>query len=211
MGFLTVPAGLAFVALPGPIAAAVTFGQMSNGSGRSLVALSLSALGLGVVGHAALVLGTYGCYARDDTAAPFHAVLVRTVLAAGGMALAFAVPAGGAALFALGMGISVAELAGGAWLGARLRRGLPGGGASMLRPLLRAAAASALMVVPAYLVATRLPAYLPVPGRGQVAIVAATVTGAAVFLVAQRLWRSPELTLFAGGLRRRGAGAEPAR
>ena len=138
-------------------------------------------------------------------------MLVRTVLAAGGMALAFAVPAGGAALFALGMGISVAELAGGAWLGARLRRGLPGGGASMLRPLLRAAAASALMVVPAYLVATRLPAYLPVPGRGQVAIVAATVTGAAVFLVAQRLWRSPELTLFAGGLRRRGAGAEPAR
>jgi putative peptidoglycan lipid II flippase len=212
VGFLAVPAGVAFMALAGPIAGAVSFGQMASEQGRTLLALSLAPLGLGVIGGGALLVGTYACYARQDATAPFHAVLLRTAVAAAGMGLAFAVPAGGAALVTLALTISVSELVGGCWLAFHLRRRLPRSGERMLRPLLRTGAAAVLMAGPAYLVAERLPMLLPALGGGHLTIVVAAVTGATVFVLVQALWRSPELVMLSAGLRQlRARGARGAR
>jgi putative peptidoglycan lipid II flippase len=199
VAFVAVPAGVAFVALAGPIASAVTFGRMATGQGRFLVALSLASLGPAVIGSAALLLATYACYARDDAGAPLRAVLLRAAVAVAGMCAAFLVPGGAAALFTIGLTISVAELVGGSWLAARLRRDLPRGGERLVGPLLRTAGASLLMAGPAYLVADQLPALVPVSGH--LMIVVTAVAGAAVFLALQAWWRSPELALLAAGVR----------
>jgi hypothetical protein len=117
------------------------------------------------------------------------------------MVVAFLVPTGIGVLIMLGLAISVAELSGGLHLLLRLRRVLPQRGVRMLRPVLRTAGAAALMALPAYLVAERLPALAQVPGGAQVAMVAAAVTGTAVFLLVQRLSGAPELALLRRGLR----------
>jgi putative peptidoglycan lipid II flippase len=211
VAFVAVPAGVAFVVLAAPIAAAVTFGRMATGQGRFLVALSLASLGPAVIGSASLLLATYACYARNDAGAPLRAVLLRAAVAVAGMAVAFLVPGGAAALFTVGLTISVAELVGGSWLAARLRHELPRGGAPLVRPLLRTAGASILMAGPAYLLADRLPVLLPVSGH--LTIVMTAVAGAAVFLAVQAWWRSPELASLAAGVRqlrtRAGGGGEP--
>jgi putative peptidoglycan lipid II flippase len=201
VAFVAVPAGVAFTVLAGPIAGAVSFGQMASAQGQSLVSLSLASLGPGVIGAAALLLGTYACYARHDAGAPFQAVLVRAAVAVAGMGLAFVMPTGGWALFTIGLSISAAELVGGAWLAVRLRHALPRSGASLVRPLVRTGAAAALMAVPAYLLAQRLPALLPARGGAPLAILVTAVTGAVVFVLVQAWWRAPELALLAAGLR----------
>jgi putative peptidoglycan lipid II flippase len=205
VAFLTVPAAVAVTVLADPIARAVTFGQMATGQGQSLIAPALASLGVGIIGYAALLVGTYACYARGDARTPFRAAVLRTGIAAIGMTLAFLVPAGAPALFALGLAITVAELAGGLALAAALRRVLPRRGEALLRPVLHSVAAAALMAVPAYLVALRLP-----PGvASQLAMAAAAVSGLGVYLAVQWLWRAPELALLQRGLRRNPGQAAP--
>ena len=196
---MTVPAGVAFLVLAAPIADAVTFGRMATGGGPTLVALSLAPLGPAVIGSAALLLAMYACYARDNASAPLRAVLIRAAVTVAGMAVAFGLPSGPAALVTIGLTISVAELAGGWWLAARLRRELPRRGDRLSRALLRTAAASVLMAGPAYLLADRLPVLLPVGGHLTIVVTAAA--GAAVFLLVQAWWRAPELALLAAGVR----------
>ncbi|HEU4425692.1 MAG TPA: lipid II flippase MurJ [Pilimelia sp.] len=201
VAFLAVPAALALVVLAEPIAGAVTFGRMATAQGQGLIAVALASLGPAVVGYAAMLLGTYACYARDDAHTPLRAVLIRTGVVIAGLSLAFGVPAGAAALIALGLTVSAGNLAGGFWLAARLRRVLPPSGAGMLRPFLRTAAAAALMVVPAYLVARYLPYLLSTRWSPQIVMLATAATATSVFLVVQRLWGSPELAQLRDGLR----------
>jgi putative peptidoglycan lipid II flippase len=211
VAFLAIPAGVAFMVLAMPIAAAVSFGRMATGQGHLLLALSIASLGPGIIGGAALMLGTCACYARNDATSPFRAVLIRAGVGAVGMGLAFTVPASAGALFILGLTISVAELVAGFWLAVRLRRQLPSGRTPLLRPLLRSVAASVLMAGPAYLVAGQIPALLPF-GSGRIAIVVAAATGTAVFVLVHALWRSPELALLTAGLRQlRARGSRPGR
>jgi putative peptidoglycan lipid II flippase len=201
VAFLIVPAAVAYLTLSEPIARAVTFGQMATAQGQSLIALSLAALGPGVLGYAALLLGTHACYARQDVRTPFSAAVLRAGVAAVGMTLAFLVPAGGIALLALGLTISTADLVGGSRLVLRLRRVLPmGGGVRLGRPLLHTLGASVLMAVPAYLIAHRLPDLVSGRSSAQVAVVTAAVAGAVVFVLVQWWWRSPELALLGHGL-----------
>jgi putative peptidoglycan lipid II flippase len=200
VAFLTVPAAVAYLILRDPLARAVTFGQMAAPPGRALVAVSIAALTPGLIGYAALLLGTHACYARRDARSPFHAALLRAAVAAAGMVVAFQVPAGPAALLALGLTFSAADIAGGARLVARLRRVLPVGGERLGGPLARTLTAATLMSAPAYLVADRLPALLPGSFSAQVSMVAATAVGAAVYFLLQWWWRSPELTLIRSGL-----------
>jgi putative peptidoglycan lipid II flippase len=195
VALVAAPAALALATLAEPIARAVTFGQMATPRGQHLLAMTLYALGPGVVGYAALLLGTYASYARHDVRTPFQAMAARTGVAAVGMAVAFAVPAGAPALFALGLTISVADLAGGALLAVRLHRALPDGGERLVRPLLRTLAAATLMAVPALLLAHRLPAVLPGRWAAQLAMLAAAVVGIGCYLLLQRWWRAPELAL----------------
>jgi putative peptidoglycan lipid II flippase len=210
VALLTMPAAVAFVVLAGPIAHAVTFGQMATPRGQALLTPSLASLGPGVVGYAALLLATYACYARDDAHTPFRVAVLRTAVAVVGMTLAFLAPAGGIALFTLGLTVSVADLVGGSRLASRLRRVLPASGQSLARPLLRTVGASALMAALVSLAAHQLPGLLPAPWRSQTVMVAVSAIGAAGYLLPHLLWRSPELALLRRGLRdlrARGAGA----
>lgn len=201
VAFIAVPAAVAFVTLGGPLARALTFGQMATSHGQALTAPAIVSLGPAVVGYSALLLGTYACYARTDAGTPLRAVVLRTVLTIAGLPVAFLVPADGTALLALGLTMSVANVVGGLWLANRLRRVLPPRGESLMRPLLRTVAASALMVVPACVVVSQVPRLLPGPWNGQVAMLTAAATGIAIFLLVHRVLRSPELAALHGGLR----------
>jgi putative peptidoglycan lipid II flippase len=200
VALLVVPPAVAFVVLARPIAEAVTFGQMATPHGQALVAGSLLALGPGVVGYAALLFTTYVCYARRDARMPFAAMVLGTAVAGLGMAVAFLVPAGGWALFVLGLTVSAADLVAGFRLVARLRQALPPGVETLRRPLLRTFAAAAVMAVPAALIGHYLPDLLATPWDPQLAMLAAILVGATTYLLAQWYWRSPELALLRSSL-----------
>jgi putative peptidoglycan lipid II flippase len=200
VALLVVPPAVAFVVLAQPIAESVTFGQMANPHGQALVAGSLLALGPGVVGFAALLFGTYVCYARRDARTPFRTMAVRTAVASIGMALAFVVPAGGWILIVLGLTVSAADLIGGFLLAERLRRVLPSGTESLRHPLLRTLGAAMAMAVPAALLGHYLPELLSTPWDAQLAVLAAISVGGTTYLLAQRWWGSPELALLSSSL-----------
>jgi putative peptidoglycan lipid II flippase len=191
--FLTVPAAVGYVLLSGPLAAAVSFGEMAGPAGRELVRVCLLGIGLGVAGEAALVLATQAAYARRDGAAPLAAVALRTTVAVAGMGAAWALLDGTALLLAVGAAVAVSDLLAAALLCLATRRRLPAaeGGLlpSVLRPVL-ASAAMAVVVVPLLLLLGT-----PVgPAAGVGTVVLAALVGAAAYLGAQWLLRAPELT-----------------
>ncbi|HEV2071248.1 MAG TPA: lipid II flippase MurJ [Acidimicrobiales bacterium] len=190
--FLVVPAAMAYAALALPLAKAASLGEMSTPAGVALVAASLAALAPGVVGEAGFVMATHASYAQGDVRAPLRSMAVRTFMALTAMVLAFFLADGLALLVVLGLGISASNLSS-AWL---LGRGLlyrQGGTEGLGAPFLRTLAASALMVLPAHLVATHLPRSLDSAWEDVVAMIVAGITGTAVFVAVQWAWRSPEL------------------
>jgi putative peptidoglycan lipid II flippase len=201
VAFLTVPAAVAYAVLAEPLARAVSFGDMASTAGVTLVAVSLAALAPGIVGDGGMLVATNAAYAREDTRSPFDAMAVRTLVTLAGFAAAFAVPAGPVVLVALGLTVSAADVAGGLHLARRVAVGLPRRGERLGPAALRALAGSLAMAGPAWLVATHLPALVAWPWADQLGVLAAAATGLAVFVVVQRLWRSPELASLLGGLR----------
>lgn len=203
--FLSVPAAVGAIALASPLARAIAFGEMGNGRGYSLVAGSLAALAIGVVGEASFVVGTHAAYALDDAPAALRSMVVRMGVSLLGMVAAFAFH-DRAVLVILGLGVSAGNLVGAWHLARAIGRRLPGGGERVGPPLLRAMAASLLMVGPAYAVAVG--ARRPIGGHAGdvIAFAAAAVVGVAVFVAAQRALRSPELEELRRGMpqRRRG-------
>jgi putative peptidoglycan lipid II flippase len=192
--FLVVPAGVAYVALAHPLAEAFSFGEMATPRGVSLVTASLASLGLGVVGESAFIHATQGCYARRDVAAPLRAMMLRTGLTVVGMVVAAVAFEGVSTLVMLGLTITTADITTGALLSHWLRTTVAPHRAWAFRPLLQAVGASMAMVVPAYLIADRLPLLV---GEGRVgdlgAVALAVVVGGAVYLLIQRIWHSDEL------------------
>ncbi|HSH60323.1 MAG TPA: lipid II flippase MurJ [Acidimicrobiales bacterium] len=203
---LVVPAAMAYAVLAVPLARAASFGQMSTPAGVALVAASLAALAPGVLGEAGFVLATQASYARDDARAPFRSMVIRTAIALSGAVIAFLFARGLVLLVALGAAISVSNLVSAWHLGHPL---LEDGAddSQRLRPaLVRASVGSILMVIPAYVVATQL-AGGSGGWRESLALVAAGLTGGSVFMLIQRLLRSPELdSLLHGRLSRTSAG-----
>jgi putative peptidoglycan lipid II flippase len=190
--FITVPAAAAYVALAGPLAAAVALGEMANPTGRHLVAVSLAALGVGVVGEALFVLSTHAAYARQDATSPFLSSVLRTGIVLCGMAIALTFT-GTTVLLALGLTMSASNLAAAAHLGTRVARALPPGDERLGPSALRAVAASALMTIPAYFVATSIPLAVPTHLGRVLGVAVAAIVGGCVFLGAQRAWHAPEL------------------
>ncbi len=195
--FLTTPAAVAYGTLATPLAAAVAFGEMSTAAGRELVAVSLLALALGVVGEGTFVMATYASYARDDAAAPFRSSVLRTGVVLVGMAVAFT-QRGPAVLAVLGVALSVSNLVAAAHLGNLLSRALPRDEHGLAPAVGRAVAAALLMAVPTTVMARVLSR--AVPGRpGDLAgLFLASAVGALVYLGMQRASRSPEMEWLAG-------------
>lgn len=187
-----VPASAFYAVLSRPLADVVAFGEMATPTGVLLVAASLAALAPGVLGEAGFVIATHASYARHDARAPLRAMAVRTALALGGMIIAFATMRGTALLVTLGLAISASNLMS-AWHLARALR--PGQGGERLSPaLLRAFAASAVMLVPAYLAGVLFPAAVGGKWAEVLGLFLAGGLAFATFLGVQHAWRSPELS-----------------
>lgn len=199
VAFLTVPPTVAYAVLAVPLAEAAAFGELATDRGVELLTAALVGIALGVLGEAALVIATHAAYALDDPRSPLIAMVLRTILSLAAMGVALTLPVGTGTLLALGLAISVGNLAGAGWLVLRLKRALPAGRERLVPPLARAIGASAVMVLPAYAVASWLPG-----GSGDAAsvlhIVLITLVGSVMYIAAQRVLRSPELVFFVRGL-----------
>src|SRR5207245_10459298 len=75
--FVTVPAAVGYLALATPLARAVSFGRMGSAAGVTMVAVSLAALAVAVVGQTGFTIATYASYARKDTRAPLRSMLLQ--------------------------------------------------------------------------------------------------------------------------------------
>ncbi len=192
--FLVVPAGVAYVVLAHPLAEAFSFGEMATPRGVGLITAALASIGLGVIGETCFIHATQGWYARREVSAPLRAMLLRTGLTVSGMVVAAVAFDGIAALVMLGLTVTIADGVTGGLLSRWFRIAVAPGRHWSIRPLLQAAGASIVMVVPAWFVAEHFPSLIGTGRNGSIVAVAlAAVVGATVYLAIQWCWRSDEL------------------
>ena len=198
--FITIPATVGYLVLAMPLAQAISFGRMSGAAGVTMVAASLAALSLAVVGQTAFMIATYASYARKDTRSPLISMLLQAVVCLGLVSTALFVH-GPTVLFMLGLALSVAVTVGACHLTVHVWRSLSGHGSQRLAPSLgKFVVGAILMAGPAWLTATAIPHWLGRPFGPRVAIIAAALVGMGVFVAVQAMWRTPELAWLAGGL-----------
>jgi putative peptidoglycan lipid II flippase len=198
--FITIPAAVGYLALAIPLARAISFGRMDGAGAVTMVAASLAALSVAVVGQTAFMIATYASYARKDTRSPLVSMLLQAALCLGLVSTSLLVR-GWAVLLVLGLALSVAVAAAACHLTARLWRNLSGRGTQRLTPsLAKFVGGAVLMAGPAWLTAMAITHWVGRPIGPRIGITAAALVGAAVFLAFQAMWRTPELGWLAGGL-----------
>ena len=199
--FVCAPAAVGYVVLAAPIGRAISFGALETGDGARLVAVTLAALGLGVLAEGWFVLATSAFYAVADVRAPVRSMIVRVSVALPVMLCSLAVD-GTAVLFVLGAGLTVGSFAGAAHAWRSLSRRL--GVRPPLRPTLETVAAALAMVIPAGATAWWLTSVMPPGELGDVlVVVGAAIVGAATYAVVQYVRKPPELADLAGVTRKR--------
>jgi putative peptidoglycan lipid II flippase len=197
--FITIPAAVGYLVLAVPLARAISFGRMDGATGITMVAASLAALSVAVVGQTAFMIATYASYARKDTRSPLVSMMLQAAVCLGLVSTAFLVH-GWAVLLMLGLALSVAVTVGACHLTARLWRNLSDRGSQRLAPsLVKFVAGAAIMVGPAWVTAAAVAHWMGRPVGPRVAIAAAAVVGIGVFVAMQAIWRTPELGWLAGG------------
>ena len=198
--FLVVPAALGYLVLAVPLANVVAAGQMSSAAGIAMVAGSLGALALGLVGETLFVISTQAAYARGDARTPLRSMMLQGVVC-----VALVVPAGlvgGRAMVTLlGGAFAAASVVGGVHLSYRVHRGLAPA-SNRLRPsVMRTISASIAMAAVAWCVATVAMATLEGATGWLTASAAGTLAGAVVYLGVHRSLGSVELTWLLDGAR----------
>jgi len=201
--FLTLPAAVAYLVLAGPLAEAMSFGEMAGSSGPGLVAACLAGVALAAVAESAFQLFTSASYARGDARSPFLATAVGTGVTLACLPLAVALD-DREALLAIGLALSAGAACSAAFLRRRLDARLPPPQQPATPSVLRTLAASAVMAAPAYAGAVAVSDALDGPVGAGLGVAVAAALGIATFVAVQRWWHSPELMFFAGGLRRLG-------
>jgi putative peptidoglycan lipid II flippase len=191
--FVTVPAAVAFLALSWPLASAAAFGEMATEDGIRLIAVSLAAVSLGVLGETAFTVGTPASFALGDARSPLRAMVLRTVVNVPGMVLSVLLFEGLWVVLALGVTLSVGDLVAGGVLWVHLSRRLPAGERSAATSLIRSAVAAVVMILPALAVVHLLPRI----GTGHTAdisvVLIAGLVSAVAYLGVQRAFGAPEL------------------
>ena len=194
--FLTAPTAIGYLVLAEPLARAVAFGRMNSAQGVTMVAASLAALTVAILGQTAFLVATYASYARQDTRSPLVSMLLQAALCLILLGLALQV-SGTAVLVAIGLAFSVSIAAAAGHLLTRVLRGLEHGTARLAPPLGRIVVGAVAMAGPAWLTATVVSRWADAP----LGVAAGIGVGSAVFLALQALWHSPELAALTGGLR----------
>lgn len=192
--FVALPASLMFISLPATLSQIVSFGEMASLTGTSLVAAAIGSLGLGVLGEAAFIVSTSAAYACRDAISPFRATILRTLITFAGMMLALAALEGIAIIWALGLSFSAASLISAVylyWRQVRLRRHHPH---DRHFRFLGDLTASAIAVVPGWLVAHFLAGALPDRFPEIVVSLAAVAVSGLTYLFVQWCRGSREFT-----------------
>jgi len=198
--FVTIPAAAGYLVLAVPMARSIAFGRMAGAAGVSMIAASLAALSLAVVGQTLFLIATYASYARKDTRAPLMSMLLQAALCLGLAATALVVH-GSAVLLVLGLALSAAVTAAACHLMARVWRGLSHHGTERLAPsVVKFAAGAVIMTGPAWLTAALVDHLVGRPAGPRLGIAAAALVGGVVYVGLQALWQAPELRWLAGGL-----------
>lgn len=208
--FLAAPAAAGYLLMAGPVARVVSAGRMSTPAGHAMVAGSLAALSVGLLGQTVCFISTQASYARGDTRTPLVWMAVQSVLCLLLCGLAVVLWDGPALVTAVGAAYAVATLAGGALLlGMVSRLGGNGLAGRLLGPLLRVAMGVVVMALAVRLLAAALTSVLPGRTGDLLALGIGGLTGIVVYVGIERLLGSPELDWWLSGLRRRTA-VEPA-
>ncbi len=198
--FLVIPAAVGYVVLAVPLANIVAAGEMSSAVGVAMVAGSLSALALGLVGETLFVISTQAAYARGDAGTPLRSMLLQSVVCA-----ALVVPvlwsSGRTLVTMLGAAFAVASLVGGVHLSYRVRSGLAPATQRLWPSLVRTIAASAAMATVAWSVATVVMGSVGGTSGWIASAAAGTLAGIVVYLGAHRWFGSVELTWLRDGAR----------
>ncbi len=197
--FVTIPAAVGYLALSMPFARAISFGKLDSHGAVTMVAFSLAALSVAVVGQTAFMIAMYASYARKDTRAPLISMMLQAAVCLGLVSTALLVH-GPTVLLVLGLALSVAVVTAACHLTARVWRSLIPGTQRLTPSLIKVVAGSAIMAGPAWLSATAIEHWMRPPLGPRVAMVSAAVIGAAVFLGLQAWWRTPELGWLTGGV-----------
>lgn len=200
--FLAVPAALGYVLLAGPVAQAISVGAMASTVGVSMVAGTLAAVAVGVVGQTAFYISMQGAYARQDTRTPLVSMSIQAAVCLSLALATFAVP-GEQAVRLLGAAYATGALVGGAHLTRAVAR-RSGLSARRLAPLLRRLSIGALAMTLPVIAVAKL-AVAGVEGRAGwiLALLLGSAVGAAVYLGVQLAMHSPELASLRRGMRGR--------
>jgi putative peptidoglycan lipid II flippase len=208
--FLAAPAAAGYLLMAGPVARVVSAGRMSTPTGHAMVAGSLAALSVGLLGQTVCFISTQASYARGDSRTPLVWMAVQSALCLLLCGVAVLVCDGPVLVTAVGVAYAAATLAGGLLLLAVISK-LGGNGllTRLMTPLLRVAMGIAVMAVPVRLLVTALTTAVPGRTGDLLALGVGSLTGIALYVGTERLLRSPELEWWLSGLRRRPA-AQPA-
>lgn len=207
--FLLLPAGAAFVVVANPIARAVAFGEMRSPGAIALIAVSLSALGLAVIGEGTLEITRRACYANRDARRPLSATIIRGCVAIIGFGIATQVD-GRSALICIGLTFSVGDLVSAWWLDRQVRRSSgQANPLAIMRSFLRLGLVSSVMA-PLALVAARLTSTLVPDGTldSLSSVTVAAAIGMLSYVLIQRAVRSPELAELLAMIRSRGESSD---
>lgn len=189
--FLTVPAAVAYVVLAWPLARAFSFGEMATPVGVSLVAISLGAVAVGMIGDGVFWVSTNACYARGEAGTPLRAMALRVLLVSLGVVAILSELEGTGVLLALGLTVAAADLAGGAYLTSRVRRRLPPVAPRLVRDAVTTVLSLAAMAVPLAILSVLIDPQRRVASLAGVGL--AGMAGFTLYLLVQRLRGSTEL------------------
>lgn len=199
--FVAVPAGFLLMVLARSFAKSVAFGEMATDAGVTLVAVSIAAVSLGVLGESVFVAATSASYARRNVRAPLMAMLLRVAVTVVGVTAAIALTQDVGLLVAIGLTISVSNIISAVALNRRVVSDLPPIPHGPRWERTRDIAVSILAVGAGALVVWLLPEVGNLADRFTGAVIGGSVAAGVYFLL-QRLRSSSELGEFAGVFRR---------
>jgi putative peptidoglycan lipid II flippase len=198
--FLAIPAAVGYIVLAEPLARAVSAGQMNTAFAVGMIAESIAALALGVIGETTFFLSTQAAYARGDTRTPLRSMFLQAVICLAICAVSPLVP-DPSLNTVLGGSFAVASLV----AGAHLLRCITRDAHVSVRPLVGSVArASTGTLVMAVIVWLAVKAVVP-NGNGRpgwiLTLLVGSGVGLAVYLLTQAAMRSPELSRLRSAVR----------
>jgi putative peptidoglycan lipid II flippase len=198
--FLVVPAAAGYLALSGPLAATFSFGRLDTDYGTQLVGRALAAVSLGLVGYTVMLVGTYTCYARDDTASPLRSTALQTVVCLGLLSLVRR-QEGSDVVVAVGLAYACGCSAGAVHLLRTVYRRSAPGEEALAAALARCLGSAAVMLLLVRVVVSG-PDWPGGRSSSLVACLLGLAVGVVSYLGCQWLLRSPELSAVLAGARR---------